>query len=439
MAQDRSVIKVPAIKNTTITPKVDAKPIEELIFNNGILIPKSSLTKVLPLSLAKVFKNGNKIYLFDRDTTLIEKYIRDQINDGDVEVEYTTSGYTGDRMVNFLSADFLAFTVRDAIVLGYGVAAEYNNDSEEKISKALSSPFVSSNTFDISENLENKTLKLNNLKQTIIQKYLLENYLPYVGDEFPPPNPEKLVIKNFFLRLKSYFSNNEIIQNYDKIVYLLSKWIFPKISDPSTFDDIAIENKKIKSKLLGSLTYNDFDYSNEKTIKIISSTNINVNYVSLTNNVNIHDVTGFTVIDPTTNPNVSRQYLMLSTRYSYIYFTRPGDVLIFVNRYDNSVLFAIKVIAIGDLLDFIDGEKNVENVTFSYEPLPLYNIPSAVRGFRNYSSTFEFSTLNDNLFDLYIMDYDKYKGFLAYNTNVLELEIDESTTFEGQFYGIEIE
>ena len=41
------------------------------------------------------------------------------------------------------------------------------------------------------------------------------------------------------------------------------------------------------------------------------------------------------------------------------------------------------------------------------------------------------------------MDYDKYKGFLAYNTNIIELEIEEPSNFEtkteGDFYAIEID
>ena len=181
---------------SVVVPKIEPPSTQEdLVFNNGIYIPKSSLVKTLPLSLARVWKKGNKIYLFDRHTTLIEKYIRSSLSN-DTQVTYSVDA-SGVKTINFLdtTTSFIATKEYNSLTLS---RTDINNDTKENLDKALSSTLVTSTSFNASESLANKTLKLKNLKSSIIQKYLQDNYIPYITEIITQAIPDKILNNNFF-------------------------------------------------------------------------------------------------------------------------------------------------------------------------------------------------------------------------------------------------
>ena len=174
MAQDKSVIKVPGISSTQIVPKINTSTQEELVFNNGVYISKSSLNKTLPKSLVRLWKNGNKLYLFNRDTTVLEKIIKYFANtNSDLSIS------VGSEFTQATNNDNLSILVRNT----KGTSTLFTNigSSNNLLDEAtIKSTLVSSNIIVNSEILENKQLKIYKLKRSISADYVTKYFLPYV-------------------------------------------------------------------------------------------------------------------------------------------------------------------------------------------------------------------------------------------------------------------
>lgn len=425
MAQDKSVIKVPGISSTQIVPKINTSTQEELVFNNGVYISKSSLNKTLPKSLVRLWKNGNKLYLFNRDTTVLEKIIKYFANtNSDLSI---SAGSEFTQVTNNDNLSILVRNMKGTSTLFTNIGSSNNLLDEATIKSTL----VSSNIIVNSEILENKQLKIYKLKRSISTDYVAKYFLPYVEEQ------EKLSLdtidnSNFFLRLKSIFTSKEILSNYDNFVYFLSIWIFPFIDNTlnlSTFDIIK-SNKNIKSKLLGPLIENDLELY--RNIVIINNKNINYNFVNKIENVNIQNA----------NNNVLGEKKALSLIKDFSFITpEAGNVLVFINK-QNNYIFSILVNSVEDayITTAGGGADTVNNVAIRYELKPIYNTTNGPSYLTTFNSLYT-PELQYN-FDMYTIPLNSYQRIIAYNQNVTELEINDSTfntITDGDYYVVEID
>lgn len=421
MAQDKSVIKVPGVSSTQIVPKINTSAQEELVFNNGVFISKSSLNKTLPKSLVRLWKNGNKLYIFDRDTTILENLIKYFSN-----TNSNLSISAGSEFTQVTNDSNLSLLVRNT--KGTSTIGSSNNLLDET---TIKSTLVSSNTILNSEILENKQLKIYKLKSSISTDYVMKYFLPYVTQQ------EKLSLdtidnSNFFLRLKSIFTSKEILSNYDNFVYFLSIWIFPFIDNTlnlSTFNIIK-SNKSIKSKLSGPLIENDLELY--RNIVIINNKNINYNFVNKIENVNIQNA----------NNNVLGEKKALSLIKDFSFITpEAGNVLVFINK-QNNYIFSILVNSVEDayITTAGGGADTINNVAIRYELKPIYNTTNGPSYLTTFNSSYT-SELQNN-FDMYSIPLDSYQSIIAYNQNVTELEVNDptfDTKTDGDYYVVEIE
>lgn len=425
MAQDKSIIKVPGVSSTQIVPKINTSAQEELVFNNGVFIPKSSLNKTLPKSLVRLWKNENKLYIFDRDTTILENLIKYFSNTNSMSIS-VGSEFT--QVINDSNSSLLVRNTKGTSALFTTTIGSSSNLLDET---TIKSTLVSSNTILNSEILENKQLKIYKLKSSISNNYVMKYFLPYVAQQ------EKLSLdtidnSNFFLRLKSIFTSKEILSNYDNFVYFLSIWIFPFIDNTlnlSTFNIIK-SNKSIKSKLSGPLIENDLELY--KNIVIINNKNIDYNFVNKTENVNIQN----------TNNNVLGEEKALTLVKDFSFITpEAGNVLVFINKLNNYI-FSILVNSIEDAyITTADGDADtINNVAIRYETKPIYNITNSPSYLTTFNSSYT-SELQYN-FDMYTIPLDNYQSIIAYNENITELEVNDptfDTKTDGDYYVVEID
>lgn len=426
MAEDKSVIKVPGISSTQIVPKINTSTQEELVFNNGIYITKSSLSKTLSKSLVRLWKNGNKLYIFNRDTTVLENLIKYFSNtDSDLSIS-VGSEFT--QITNNSNSSILVRNLKGTSTLFTNTVGSSNNLLDDS---TIKSTLVSSDITLNSESLENKQLKIYKLKRSISTDYVIKHFLPYITQQ-EKTSLNVIDNSNFFLRLKSIFTSKEILSNYDNFVYFLSIWIFPFIDNTlnlPTFDIIK-SNKNIKSKLLAPLTENDLELY--KNISILNYRNINYNFVNKIENVNIQNA----------NNNVlgEKKALSIIKDYSFI-IPEPNSVLVFVNK-QNNYIFSILVTSTEDAYVSTagGGADTIVGVAIRYETKSIYNnanLPSYLTTFNSlYTSELQYN------FDMYTIPLDRYESLLAYNQNILELEVNEptfNTITDGDYYVVEID
>ena len=189
MAIDRSVITIPPLMSVNATDKVTVP--QQVTFNNGVFILNSSLGKPLSKSLYKVWAKENKVYLFERETTTIEKII-------DSLASQTTRTFKiggSDSDFAFVNADGTQIAEKqvDRLFLT-SVFNQYNN-TPDNVNKTLSNyqPYTNSLVSSNFNNYLNKTFNVYSLKPDIVTSYL----------QFAKPTQElaSLVNINLFLRL----------------------------------------------------------------------------------------------------------------------------------------------------------------------------------------------------------------------------------------------
>ena len=191
MAIDNSVITIPPLMSVNATDKVTVP--QQVTFNNGVFILNSSLGKPLSKSLYKVWAKENKVYLFERETTKIEKII-------DSLASQTTRTFKiggSDSDFAFVNADGTQIAEKqvDRLFLT-SIFNQYNN-TPDNVNKTLSNyqPYTNTLVSSNFNNYLNKTFNAYSLKPDIVTSYI----------QFAKPTQElaSLVNMNLFLRLKN--------------------------------------------------------------------------------------------------------------------------------------------------------------------------------------------------------------------------------------------
>jgi hypothetical protein len=405
------------------TEKMDVNS-QQVTFNNGIYIFNSSLNKPLSKSLYKIWSNNNKIYLFERDTTKIETVLND------ISSKVTRQRYaTDNNSIEFMDVDgrILVQKFSNSLFIGDG-GKNYSiyNNSPSTITKALSTnnPVTKYSTLAGAASYAGKTLNLYSLKPEI-----LTNFSYYLS---PTEAIPQIIDINFFLRIKSLFTNKEITQDYyNSLVYLMSNWglfnIDPLIS--SDFD-LSKRSNTVKQVLKAPLSEQDLVLRqsikiNNATQKIFNSSNVSkledvylfdTSYQNGTTTLALADSDGYLVLDENTYTN----YL--------------NKILIFYNKQSNNIT------AIKSLRSYKVG--SADNASIGYELTPLFN---SIGGDQLSLDTWNIlpSERRNNStipYDVYIYSPEEYLNFYAYNTALLEIELDNNLTTrsEGDFYVVEI-
>jgi hypothetical protein len=423
MAIDNSVIKIPSLMSVSSTEKMDVSS-QQVTFNNGVYIFNSSLNKPLSKSLYKIWSNNNKIYLFERDSTKVETVLKD------ISSKVTRQRYAADNnTIEFMDADgrVLVQKLSDSLFIGDG-GNNYSiyNNSPSTISKALSTsqPTTKYSTLSGAESYKGKTLNLYSLKPDILTKF--SAYLN------PNEAIREIIDINFFLRIKSLFTNKEITQDYyNSLVYLIANWGLFNIDPVISSDfDISKRSNTLKQTLKAPLSEQDLVLRqsikiNNASQKIFNSSNVkrlsdvylfDTSELNGTRALSLTDRDGFLILDENTYSN-------------YI-----NKVFIFHNKQTNNTT------AIRTSNSYTVGSAN--NASIGYGLAPLFN---SVGG--NELSLGNWNILpserRNNItvpYDVYVYSPEQYLNFYAYDTGLLEIELDNNLTTrsEGDFYVVEI-
>jgi hypothetical protein len=433
MAIDRSTITIPPLMSVTATDKIIVP--QQVTFNNGVFILNSSLGKPLSKSLYKVWAKENKVYLFERETTTIEKII-------DSLASQTTRTFKiggSDSDFAFVNADGTQIAEKQADrLLLTSIFNQYNN-TVDNIDKTLSNyqPYTNSLVSSNFNNYINKTFNAYSLKPEIVTSYL----------QFAKPTQEltSLVNMNLFLRLKSLFSSREINKDYyNYFTYLLTHWGLFGIDEVSfsSFQE-KTRSDTLKQKLKAPLLEQDLSLRN--SIKITNTKELSFN----TSNVErFEDVFLYDTTSDTSNSN-SEKTIALTDKNGEEFFDEDNfqnylnKVFIFINNQTNEVS------AVKNKL-FYDIGNVYKKTSFSYQ---LGNVYDSLGGAQLLTNTWsidkETRVRNQNplkKYTLFIYDLFDYVDIPisvkqdGTTTKILELELDSNfrTNSQGDFYVVEI-
>jgi hypothetical protein len=433
MAIDRSTITIPPLMSVTATDKIIVP--QQVTFNNGVFILNSSLGKPLSKSLYKVWAKENKVYLFERETTTIEKII-------DSLASQTTRTFKiggSDSDFAFVNADGTQIAEKQADrLLLTSIFNQYNN-TVDNIDKTLSNyqPYTNSLVSSNFNNYINKTFNAYSLKPEIVTSYL----------QFAKPTQEltSLVNMNLFLRLKSLFSSREINKDYyNYFTYLLTHWGLFGIDEVSfsSFQE-KTRSDTLKQKLKAPLLEQDLSLRN--SIKITNTKELSFN----TSNVErFEDVFLYDTTSDTSNSN-SEKTIALTDKNGEEFFDEDNfqnylnKVFIFINNQTNEVS------AVKNKL-FYDIGNVYKKTSFSYQ---LGNVYDSLGGAQLLTNTWsidkETRVRNQNplkKYTLFIYDLFDYVDIPisvkqdGTTTKILELELNSNfrTNSQGDFYVVEI-
>jgi len=449
MAQDKSIIKVPGVSSTQIISKISTSTQEELVFNNGVFISKTSLNKTLPKSLVRILKINNKIFLLNKDTNFLE-WVIDSVATRAQTINIDSSASR--IRVKFLDeiGYYGASVIGSTITLTEEIGRYYppslvslSNSSENNYNRAFNSFRVLSNILDIgAENTENlsfngKQLKLYKLKDSITIKYLNQFNFPYIAETDYTLIYDKVFNSNFFLRLKSVFSFKEGNGLYNNIkAYLFANWVLPYIDTPNTSFDVIKTTKDIKNKLGGALTENDLVLY--KTIPLINAYSKHFTPDSY----DYQDVGEVHLYDVTTHLGKPERTFAVEGVRSYeqpaVNIIDDRHVLVFIPKVGTEI-FALKVVRT------FYQEYGENSNSFTFQQKQIYG---KIKSFYNYidveldaDTKFSLNQSDEYKFYLYIISNELYDGF--YEQDILSFtipsEIDFSTETEGDYYVAEIE
>lgn len=429
MAKDNSLIIVPPISSVSAVQKIDPTAAgQEVVFNNGIFINKSSLSAILPKSLYKVWKKNNKLYIFERETTNIENVFNFMAS-SIVSFRAQQTG-TENPYVDFVdnTGKYVATKYTNSFYM-FHEYQDFNNDTEGSSNKSLRTinPYTKFSTLSNSELYIDKALNIYNLKQNIITNYLQFVKLPQV------------INTNLFLRLKSLFTNKEITANYyNYFVYLYCNWGLFGLDDLITADfDVDKKIPSIKGKLSAPLKENDLILQN--TIKIIDSKQ------KINNSTNVKLYQNVTVSDTTEKTNGTQTVTILDQDGIFIIKNDNGDlftnkIFVFKNKLNNEIT-AIKPNNFYNINYTLNGANKQVKTSFTYNNEFVFNSTGPSLITKEWSNSAASRIRDVTFYDLYVYDETQYLGFHFYDSAVLELQI-ETTSFrtnsEGDFYVVEI-
>ena len=432
MAIDNSVITIPPLMSVNATDKVTVP--QQITFNNGVFILNSSLGKPLTKSLYKVWSKGNKVYLFERETTGIENVI-------DSLASQTTRTFKiggSDSDFAFVNAEGTQIAEKqvDRLFLT-SVFNQYNNTADN-VNKTLSTyqPYTNTLVSSNFNNYINKTFNAYSLKPEIVTSYL----------QFAKPTQEltSLVNMNLFLRLKSLFSSKEINKDYyNYFTYLLTHWGLFGVDEVSfsSFQE-KTRSDTLKQKLKAPLLEQDLVLRNSINVSNAKQLSFSTANVERFDNVFLYD-TSRENAEFTTNTialvDQSGEELFGEDNFeNYL-----NKVFVFINNQTNEIS------AVKNKL-FYDVGNRYKKVSFNYE---LINVFNSIGGpplltnewnfnkeqrVRNQNPLKKYTVLVYDLFDYVDIPVSvKQDGTI---TNILELELSSNfrTNSQGDFYVVEI-
>lgn len=432
MAIDRSVITIPPLMSVNATDKVTVP--QQITFNNGVFILNSSLGKPLTKSLYKVWSKGNKVYLFERETTGIENVI-------DSLASQTTRTFKiggSDSDFAFVNAEGTQIAEKqvDRLFLT-SVFNQYNNTADN-VNKTLSTyqPYTNTLVSSNFNNYINKTFNAYSLKPDIVTSYL----------QFAKPTQEltSLVNMNLFLRLKSLFSSKEINKDYyNYFTYLLTHWGLFGIDEVSfsSFQE-KTRSDTLKQKLKAPLLEQDLVLKNSINVSNAKQLSFSTANVERFDNVFVYDTTSL-------NSEFTNRTIALVDQSGEELFGEDNfenylnKVFVFVNNQTNEIS------AIKNKL-FYNAGFAYKKTSFDYELANVYNslggpllltnewsINKEER-VRNQNPLNKYTVFVYNLFDYVDIPISvKQDGTI---TNILELELSSNfrTNSQGDFYVVEI-
>lgn len=432
MAIDRSVITIPPLMSVNATDKVTVP--QQITFNNGVFILNSSLGKPLTKSLYKVWSKGNKVYLFERETTGIEKVI-------DSLASQTTRTFKiggSDSDFAFVNAEGTQIAEKQADRLFLTSVFNQYNNTADNVNKTLSTyqPYTNTLVSSNFNNYINKTFNVYSLKPDIVTNYL----------QFAKSTQEltSLVNMNLFLRLKSLFSSKEINKDYyNYFTYLLTHWGLFGIDEVSfsSFQE-KTRSDTLKQKLKAPLLEQDLVLRNSINVSNAKQLSFSTANVERFDNVFIYDTTSL-------NSEFTNRTIALVDQIGEELFGEDNfenylnKVFIFVNNQTNEIS------AIKNKL-FYNAGVAYKKTSFDYELANVYNslggpllltnewsIDKEER-IRNQNPLKKYTVFVYNLFDYVDIPISvKQDGTI---TNILELELSSNfrTNSQGDFYVVEI-
>jgi hypothetical protein len=432
MAIDRSIITIPPLMSVTATDKIIVP--QQVTFNNGVFILNSSLGKPLSKSLYKVWAKENKVYLFERETTTIEKII-------DSLASQTTRTFKiggSDSDFAFVNAEGTQIAEKqvDRLFLT-SVFNQYNNTADN-VNKTLSTyqPYTNTLVSSNFNNYINKAFNVYSLKPDIVTSYL----------QFAKPTQEltSLVNMNLFLRLKSLFSSKEINKDYyNYFTYLLTHWGLFGVDEVSfsSFQE-KTRSDTLKQKLKAPLLEQDLVLRNSINVSNAKQLSFNTANVERFDNVFLYDTSRF-------NSEFTNNTIALVDQSGEELFGEDNfqnylnKVFIFINNETNQIS------AVKNKL-FYDIGNVYKKTSFSYE---LANVYDSLGGAQLLTNTWsidkETRVRNQNplkKYTLFIYDLFDYVDIPisvkqdGTTTNILELELNSNfrTNSQGDFYVVEI-
>ena len=421
MAIDRSVITIPPLMSVNATDKVTVP--QQVTFNNGVFILNSSLGKTLSKSLYKVWSKENKVYLFERETTSIEKVIDSLAS----QITRTFKIGGSDSDFAFVNADGTQIAEKqvDRLFLT-SVFNQYNN-TPDNVNKTLSNyqPYTNTLVSSNFNNYLNKTFNAYSLKPDIVTSYI----------QFAKPTQElaSLVNMNLFLRLKSLFSSKEINKDYyNYFTYLLAHWSLFGVDEVSfsSFQE-KIRSDTLKQKLKAPLLEQDLVLKTSVSIEESKQYLYNSSNVKIFDNVTLYDTSEF---NPTTTliiTDLSGYSIIDEDNYSQFY--NKVFVFVDVDADTSSVIETIEFYNVGDTLKAaINYKKGMYYSSLGGSPLVL----------SEWSRDRETRISNSRKkYKLLVYNKSEYLGFpVQIDKSILELTLNSTfrTNTQGDFYVVEI-
>ena len=421
MAIDRSVITIPPLMSVNATDKVTVP--QQVTFNNGVFILNSSLGKTLSKSLYKVWSKENKVYLFERETTSIEKVIDSLAS----QITRTFKIGGSDSDFAFVNADGTQIAEKqvDRLFLT-SVFNQYNN-TPDNVNKTLSNyqPYTNTLVSSNFNNYLNKTFNAYSLKPDIVTSYI----------QFAKPTQElaSLVNMNLFLRLKSLFSSKEINKDYyNYFTYLLAHWSLFGVDEVSfsSFQE-KTRSDTLKQKLKAPLLEQDLVLKTSVSIEESKQYLYNSSNVKIFDNVTLYDTSEF---NPTTTliiTDLSGYSIIDEDNYSQFY--NKVFVFVDVDADTSSVIETIEFYNVGDTLKAaINYKKGMYYSSLGGSPLVL----------SEWSRDRETRISNSRKkYKLLVYNKSEYLGFpVQIDKSILELTLNSTfrTNTQGDFYVVEI-
>lgn len=451
MAEDKSIIKIPSVNNTVIVPKAKTQNIEELIYNNGIFIKRSSLGATLRKSFVLVYAIENKIYIYGPlNTRLFREVFFTLTNRPNVSV---TNNSVGEYSVDFLDTEgkkFINKTTNKFEFLNYeaelgdlNLSRLDNNIRNDNYKNAL---YVKNFGDELATNMNGIEAPA-----TFINKNI-NIYGPKTSTSSLIGNEQHNIDINFVLYLK--YLLHAIKEAPDKFYYL-ANWFYNGI-DQITSNSFSFDTKyqQISNKLGGALT--------ENSIKPIESYRI-VNSKFLNGPIQTYSKMAFFNVrsglrdfnDFEAFAESPYAITMVDDGGGYsslnVFDSLLGKILVIKERAGlRAVIAAFQVSKLYHLYISEDGTPSNQVRAFDYIMKPIFNNTIDISYISNGVFTTAVRSDSDRInastkfYDIYVYNKEDYAGVHFNAGRVLELELDRnaesiSDRNTGKFQVIEIE